>query len=254
MKTTKANNPERSGSAAGCKIADSVGALLKKARTDLGCSRREAATRMKIPERYIAFFEDGAYDKMPEDIYSKIYLKVYCKFLGLDSPTMVNLYRQERSRYVAGQKSVAEPATRHPARAVPASALVTTPHLLRNIFLGLLAASLLVYLGWAVQNIVAAPAISLSSPTEGLMTSDSEIWVEGRTEREITLRINGKYVAPDDNGNFRDKLTLQDGWNEIRVVGAKKHSKEAVITRRVFVSTPAEALVQPTEQLTADLR
>jgi len=253
MKMNKENNPERAGAAAGCKIAESIGALLKKARTDLGCSRREAATRMKIPERYIAFFEDGAYDKLPEDVYSKIYLKVYCKFLGLDSPTMVNLYRQERSRFAAGQRSAAEPATRHPAKAVPAIALVTTPHLLRNIFLSLLAAGLVAYLGWAIQNIVAAPAISLSSPTEGLMTSDSEIWVEGRTEREIALRINGKYVAPDDNGNFRDKLTLQDGWNEIRVVGAKKHSKEAIITRRVFVRTTAVTSV-PAEKLTADLR
>ncbi len=222
---------------AGCRKAETVGSLLKQARQELGCDRSEAALRMKIPERYVAAFEEGAYEKLPDDVYSKIYLKVYCKFLGLDIPTVIKMERQERMRALALQK-MTQPERRRAIGSISAGDLVDRPRLMRNIFLGLLALGLLAYFGWAIKNIIAPPVIDLVTPTDGQLTSERQIIVEGRTEREVSLQINGRNVATDGNGWFRDSLDLQDGLNVIRVVGAKKHSREMVVTRRVIVESP----------------
>lgn len=222
--------------AAGCRKAETVGSLLKQARQELGCDRSEAALRMKIPERYVAAFEDGAYEKLPDDVYSKIYLKVYCKFLGLDIQTVLKMEKQERLRALALQK-MGQPERRHAIGSVSAGDMVDRPRLVRNLFLGLLAVGLLAYFGWAVKNIIAPPVIDLTTPTDGLLTSERQIIVEGQTEREVSLQINGRNVATDGSGWFRDTLDLQDGLNVIRVSGAKKHSQEMVVTRRVIVES-----------------
>lgn len=226
------NNPTTS---ANCKVAaETVGAFLKKARLELGCNRRDAAIKTKIPERYITYFEESCYGKLPDDVYSKIYLKVYSKFLGLDTSTIVNLYRQERQRQAAFQKN-ADLDRRHPTTAIPARHLLVTPQIIRIAVMAVLVLGLAAYFWWAVRNIVSPPVITLTSPHDGLVTNERTVIVEGRTENETTLRINGKYVAPDGLGNFKDMLELQEGLNTVKVVGMKKHSKETVVTRRIIV-------------------
>lgn len=227
---------------AGCKIADSVGALLKKARLDMGCARNEAAARMKVPERYVAAFEENDFGRLPDDVYSRIYLKVYCKFLGLDTQTTLKLYKQERTRSLAVKAAPAE-ERRHPVAHIPATQMIAAPHLIRTALLIAGVAGLAVYLWWAVGNIVRPPQISLWSPRDGLVTPERTVTIEGKTEKEVSLRINGKTVAADSQGIFRDSLDLQSGLNVITIVGAKKHSREMVMTRRI--------LVQPGERPTA---
>jgi hypothetical protein len=218
---------------ANCKIADSVGAILKQARADLGCNRREAAAKTKIPERYITRFEEGSHDKLPDDVYTKIFLKVYCKFLGLDTQTIVNLHRQERLRAVTPHKKAAD--GRHPTTAIPTWQMLVTPQVIRAVFMSVVVLGLAVYFWMVIRNIVSPPAITLNSPPDGLVTTERTVTIDGRTENEVALRINGKYVAPDSLGNFKDTLELQEGLNVVKVVGMKKHGKEAVVIRRIIV-------------------
>jgi hypothetical protein len=103
------------------------------------------------------------------------------------------------------------------------------------VFLGLVVLGLGVYFALEIKKIIAPPQISLAAPQDGLVTTERSLVIEGRTEREVSLRINGKPVSPDGNGNFRDTLELQEGLNLITVVGAKKHSKEMAVTRRIIV-------------------
>lgn len=228
--------------------ADSASARLKKARAELGCSRHDAAIKTKIPERYIARFEDGAYDKLPDDVYTRIYLKVYCKFLGLDVPTIINMQKQEHLRQTACRKTSPGAVRHHPTRAIPAWQLLVTPQIIRTAIVGIVVLGLAAYFWLAIKNIVTPPTITLTSPRDNLVTTEHSVTVEGRTEQEVSLRINGKYVAPDSYGNFQDTLELQDGMNDLKIVGVKKHSKEAVITRRIFVQPkdrPTAATVVP---------
>lgn len=216
-------------------IAESVGALLRQAREESGLSRTAVAARTKIPERFIAIFEEGPTAATTEDVYSKIYLKAYAKFLGFETATLVELYRKERSRLSPQPERRSAPKRVHPSAPVQASALVVTPKVIQAVMLGLIALGLVAYFAFEIKKIIAPPQITLLAPEDGLVTVERNLVIEGRTEREVSLRVNGKQVSPDGNGNFRDTLDLQEGLNLISVVGAKKHSKEMTITRRIIV-------------------
>lgn len=213
-------------------IAESIGALLRQAREESGLSVAAVAARTKIPERFIAQFESDA-GNAQEDVYAKIYLKAYAKFLGFDTATLVDLYKKERARRAPPERRSSP--KKHPATDLPTSAMVVTPKVIHAVLLGLVVLGLAVYFAFEVKKIVAPPEISLAAPRDGLVTSERSLVIEGRTESEVALRINGKSVSPDADGNFKDTLDLQEGLNLITVVGAKKHSKEMVVTRRIIV-------------------
>lgn len=214
-------------------IAESVGALLRQAREESGLSLATVAARTKIPERYLASFEENGHGGGQEDVYSKIYLKAYAKFLGFDTTTLIDLYKKERARVAPPERRAAP--KKHPAASLPTSAMVVTPKLIHAALLGLVVVGIAVYFAFEVKKIIAPPEISLAAPQDGLVTTERSLVIEGRTEREVALRINGKAVSPDGDGNFKDMLDLQEGLNLITVVGAKKHSKEMTITRRIIV-------------------
>lgn len=217
-------------------VAESVGALLRQAREEAGLSRQAVSTRTRIPERYVTLFEDG--DKaIPEDVYTTIYLKAYAKFLGFDTASIVSLYKKERGRPAAPAPVPERVAKRqHPASSLPKTAFVSAPKIIQAVLICLLIAGLAAYFGLEVKKIFAPPAISLLTPPDGLVTSERSIVIEGRTDREVSLRVNGKRISPDDNGNFRDMLELQEGLNLITIAGVKKHSREMTVTRRIIVT------------------
>lgn len=214
-------------------IAETVGALLRQAREEAGLSLSAVASRSKIPERYLAMFEGTGHGTLPDDVYAKIYLKAYGKFLGFDTTTLVELYQKERARLAPAERKAAP--RRHPSATVPTSAMVVTPKLIQSLLLGLVVLGLVAYFAFEIKKIIAPPQISLTSPQDGLVTSERNLVIEGRTEPEVDLRVNGKQVSLDAGGNFRDTLDLQEGLNVITVVGAKKHSKEMSVTRRIIV-------------------
>lgn len=216
-----------------CQTATSVSALLNEARAKLGISRHEASIRTKIPERWLSLFEDGGFVQAADDVYSRIYLKAYCQFLGLEIAPVVALYRQERLRVLASQRTASP--RRHPVVPVSAAQMVVTPHVIRNTVIVAAAVGLAIYLGLMVKAIVTPPDIDLVSPNDGFVTADRSITVAGRTEREVTVTVNGKTIAADSRGEFRDTLDLQEGLNVIKVVGAKKHSRSSTVIRRVVV-------------------
>ncbi len=217
-------------------IAESVGELLRHAREERGVTREALASRTKIPERYVAFFEDGAHDRVADDVYTKIYLKAYAKFVGFDSEALVELFRKERERIAGAARRPIRPA--HPTPGVATGDLVVTPKLIHAALLGLLVVAFAGYFVVELAKIFTPPSIALASPQDGLVTADASVAVEGKTEPEVTLHINGKEVSPDGNGDFKDTIELQTGLNLITVSGAKKHGKEMTVTRRVIVQPP----------------
>ena len=226
-------------------VADSVGTLLRQAREEAGFDTATIALRTKIPERYILLFEEGAHEKLSDDVYTKIFLKGYGKFLGFDTKTLLELFRNERGRITAKEKNFL-PQKQHPTSSLSLDHFFITPKRIQAAILLSLVFSLMMYFGMEVKKIIAPPSLSLRSPQEGFVTTEHQVTVNGVTEKEVTLRINGKNVSADINGNFKDTLDLQEGLNVLTIIGAKKYSKEKMITRRI--------IVLPKDRPTATLR
>lgn len=224
-------------------IAESVSELLRQAREEAGLDVREVAVRTRIPEKYILMFEERTLlAEAPEDAYTKIYLKAYGKFLGFDTASIVDLHRRER---LQTPRSVmrAEPTERkHPLTAVGTSSMLVTPRVIHNALLGLAGAGLVAYLIYGVIALISPPKVTLLAPYDGMITTDRNILIEGRTEKEASVTINGKTVSPDENGKFRDTIDLQEGVNTITVSGTKKYSKAMAVNRRVIVLPRSQAV------------
>jgi hypothetical protein len=220
--------------------AESVGSLLKGARLERGLTVEQVAAELRVPVRALTFFEDDAHGCLANDAYTRIYLRAYAGYLGFESGTLLRQFQRERDRHVGARPRPAAASLRPTAKFG-----WFTPGLVRTALLSVAAVAVASYFGLELKRMVAPPTIVLSSPQDGLVTTDRTVAVEGRTEREITVLVNGKPISPDLKGEFRDSLELQDGTNVITVTGQKKHSQEVTLTRRV--------LVLPTEHPTAFL-
>lgn len=224
---------------------ESVGSLLRGARLERGLSTAAVAERLHLSEGHLIAFESDEHWRLPDDAYTRVYLRAYAEYLGFSGPTLVRQYYKERGRHVPERLS----ANARPAREISSWMLLVTPRLMQAVFVGAIALAVTGYFGYELKRMVAPPAIVLSSPTDGFVTHDRSITVEGRTEREVIVSVNGKSVSPDSRGQFRDTLELQEGTNVITVRSSKKHSREVTVTRRVLVlpqERPAAMIYGPT--------
>lgn len=65
---------------------------LKQRRIELGKSIEEISKLTKIKSSYIQAIEDGNWNQLPLEIYTKSYIKTYSELLGLDSKKFIEDY------------------------------------------------------------------------------------------------------------------------------------------------------------------
>ena len=63
------------------------------------------------------------------------------------------------------------------------------------------------------------PELTLTNPSETSLTVDSaDFDVVGKTEAGVSVSINGRIASVDDNGNFKLKIQLNSGNNDIEII------------------------------------
>lgn len=87
---------------------------------------------------------------------------------------------------------------------------------------------------WIVTVDSEAPKLNLTQPEDGqrFFDTDNPIIVAGITEPRATLLINDRVLIIDDSGEFKTKLWLNEGDNQIEVVAkdaAGNETREALI-------------------------
>jgi hypothetical protein len=89
---------------------------------------------------------------------------------------------------------------------------------------------------WEVLRVTASPELTVSTPTDNLLTSQHSIELEGRATPESTVTVNGAVSALGADGTFKEKLDLRTGLNIITISASKKFAAPRIIYRRVVVS------------------
>ncbi len=227
-------------------VEPTVAEALIEVRQSLGLSQAEAARNSGVPKKYIQFLEGESMDSITADIYTHHKLRAYSRYLNLDEKKVLSAYRKENAMPETTVET--RHATRwrkHPLKHIPTTRLIVTPRVIRTAIVITIAIGIGMFFVVRTQRMMAPPSINLVSPPDGLVTMEKSLTVMGRTEREVTLLVNGKPVYIDASGNFIDQLVLREGLNVIRVVAVRKHGQEAEITRRV--------IVKPTDRPTASL-
>ena len=198
---------------------------LRQSRLEQGKTLEEAAAATKIQIKYLEILEEGDYQKLPGDIYSKAWLKLYGDFLGLQVNELLVDYRIEKGISDKLTKTV----NSNTKNKKNPSYNILKPRILKILGVGLLVAMLLTYLGWEINNTIAAPEILIFEPDNNFKTSESSIVIKGQTKPEVQLTINNELVLLDEEGYFNQAVNLINGLNNLEISATTKHSKVKTI-------------------------
>lgn len=208
---------------------ETVAEQLRRSRQSSGLKLEEASKRLKIKIAYLDALEKGRYDLLPSGVYGRNFLREYAGFLGLDSYQLLSQFSREVR---VKSTSTGELFDR---QVVSKRYLLALPQLLRNAIIGVLIVACLIYLGFLLKRIFEPPFLVVNFPPDNFTTSDIRLVINGQSEAETEITINGQGVLADNQGKFEREIYLQSGINRITVVSEKKYSRPATVTKQVLV-------------------
>lgn len=211
-----------------------LGEYLRSVRLDQGVAVEKAARDTHISKDYLCILEEGRYDLLPGDFYAKHFLKVYGRYLGLDVEKLLDLYKREKAVFSHTKKELLT-QKRHPARVISRLHFLLPATIVRNVLILGIVAVCLLYLGMKVEAIIRPPELEVRHPLSDFLTSEKFIEVRGKADPGSEVVVNNQKAIVDQEGNFFQKISLVEGWNEITISAKKDHSRTVVIKRSVVV-------------------
>ena len=110
-------------------------------------------------------------------------------------------------------------------------------HLTPGRFIGVLVGVLLIvflfYLGNQYFRIGKSPPLTVSSPIQNQIVKESRVVVEGKTDSDATVTINGVSTIVRDDGRFYDRVAVESGVNKIIIISTSRFGKTTTIVREV---------------------
>lgn len=225
------SDPARATSTDQYKTSISLGHLLQQRRQELGLNLEQVEKDTKIRKQYVEFIEAGNYDRLKDDIYSRGYVKNYADYLGLETSPILLLYRKERQARTQALKLRDSRANQKIGLTpIKSPRWIITPRTFVVICIIGLLGLVLGYLIWQFTGLAAAPKLSVDKPGSETVTS-TVAFVSGRVNEGADVFINDSPILTDSAGAFREKITLVQGTNQIRVSARNRLGKVASITK-----------------------
>ena len=233
VKFTRKTLPQKEG----------LGEKLAKKRISLGLDPKDIEKAIRIRAKHIEAIENGRYDSLPPDVYVRGFVRNYANYLKLDAGKVMKLYERERGLIENVRRAKAGAPIVKP---LDAPRIVITPKTI--IFGALIAGALAIvaYIAWQVVILTAPPQLSVTSPKDNVNIEGSSVTVEGKTDTGATLYINDVEVGIDQNGSFKEKISLQNGVNIIKVRAQNKMGKYNEIKDTVVAKYTGDSTVATT--------
>ncbi len=218
-----------------------LGARLQTLRKVEGMSQKELAQKTQVRREYIEALEEGQLDKLPASVYVHGFLRVIATALSTDARKLIALYDREigieenigkknnaKKRYATGPQS---------AGVYLYQALFTPRQVISAVSIILILAGIF-YLYTVLRSFVGAPFIIIKTPTEGMVSTENEINVEGSTDPDVSLNISGEDVIVGQDGDFRTQVFLKEGVNDIVLRATNRFNKTTERKISVQYSNP----------------
>lgn len=211
-----------------------AGEVLKKKRESLGRSIDIASQDTKIQRRFLEYIESNEFSKFDSEIFLTGFLKIYSKYLDLDTEKILALYRRSKpQRRVKPEKKTT--AFHFKNEMLTPKNIVTA---LSIIFLIII----LGYIGLQIYRFQSPPKLEIEQPLDNTTTDQANITVKGTTNSGVTLEINDSLTDVDSSGRFQKDVTLKEGINTITIKATKNNNNilETVETRKVTYTKPVQ--------------
>jgi len=99
---------------------------------------------------------------------------------------------------------------------------------------GLVLLVILSYAAWQAWQLMAAPRLSLDSPSTDIVTGETSIEVSGKASVDSSVLVNGSNVSLNEDGSFNTAVYLQPGQNYLQVRAINALGHEAVEDRLII--------------------
>ncbi|MEK7680461.1 MAG: helix-turn-helix domain-containing protein [Patescibacteria group bacterium] len=206
----------------------SVGERLKKARENQKMEMQDIAVKTRMPVKYIEAIETCRYNQLPEAKAHRLaYVRAYAEALGLNPASFIYQFSQECN--------LDEYHAPHPLMAIKLWPLGSLTNIFKSTAIACLVVGFLGYLVWQINGILHPPKLIVYSPSEGYVSTNLLTIVQGETEKEVRLQVNGKEIMANEQGKFEAEVDLSNGVNTITISAMKKHGKTTTVTRHVIV-------------------
>lgn len=201
---------------------------LKARRAEKNLSLPELSALTRIPLKYLQAIETNAFSLLPPaKIFRASYIKEYAVAVGLDPKPCLDQFCREEGLEGAIQI--------HPHTSIKNFPFASMSIFVRNAVLICFVLLFGAYLTWQVKGILEPPKLIIYAPLEGDSSNQSTILVQGETEPESKLTINGQTAVVKENGRFEISLDAAVGVNTINITATKKHGKTTTAIRHVVI-------------------
>lgn len=205
-----------------------LGQLLQEARLKTGFTLFSLEQKTRIAEKYLQAIEENNFSALPP---ARAYRLAYIR----EFSNAVN-YNSEKAAYqFIKENGLGDIKTVHPQSGIKKIQLHLTSWLVRSILIIGIIVIFVGYLAWQVKGVLTPPTLQVYSPIEGAIINQTEIIIEGETEKETQLTINGQEARVNEQGKFSTTLNLSIGVNTLTITATKKHGKTITIIRHVVV-------------------
>ncbi|MFH0819007.1 MAG: helix-turn-helix domain-containing protein [Patescibacteria group bacterium] len=207
--------------------SQTLGDKLKRARRESGLSLQEIGARLKINYQYLNCLENGQYNNLPSEVYIKNYLKKYSTFLQVSWKVVEKMYEQEMIIYKSKQNKIISSKFSQKALVIPS--------IVYALLIGFVFLVVVLYLMFEISNFIQPPFLEVRNVSDQMIVRERNIQIAGKADVDAQVYINGEEIITDENGNWQEDISLQIGLNTIMITAKKKHSKENIIYKRIFV-------------------
>lgn len=201
-----------------------LGERLNKLRSEKRITLGEVSRSTKIQMKYLEYLESGRYEKLPADVYVKGFLRSYSQYLGADENYLIKLYERERDIHKNVKREEPKKSLIKP---IKFSNLVITPKSMIIILVVFFAGLGFFYLYRELSIFISKPRLVVFEPTDNFSTEEKKIKIEGITEKDAKLYINGQQLVVNEEGKFIEELFLQPGLNTIVIKSINRFEKES---------------------------
>lgn len=203
---------------------DTIGQILKKARTRRRYSREKLEKITKIKKSFIEAIEKEDWQNLPEYPVVQGFVKSIALTLNLDRKQAIALLRRDfppKKLNVNPKPDISEKFNWSPKLTFFVGAVFVT-------------VLVFVYLGFQYINFISPPKLEVLKPSDGEVITKKTLLVTGKTDADAVIRVNNQPVLVDDEGLFSSELEIYEGTGEIEVKAISRSGKETTIKRKII--------------------
>lgn len=200
-----------------------LGELLRMERERIGLSAERAAEILKLKKEFIVNLESDNYDSLPPDVYTRGALKHYAKLLDLDEEKTMEFYEEQRKLMELERPETSVSSAKKKDKGSPR--FVITPEILFALVSFAVLVAIVLYFLSELGNFSKPPRLDVATPVENETVIEEKILIEGVTDGDAVLEINGQKINPGKEGNFSTEIVLMKGINEIILKADNKFGK-----------------------------